>query len=328
MYPDDVTDWESYDSHFQLQKNIGQNNQSEKDTSTQSMLVIAALPLRNAPLDGVESIIQKLRAEIEAAPDKFYFTENLSGSILETYIDHLIKLNRHLVIDDLIYYRLGKPMNENMLFWMHKMLEKRFFLRETLRHIVDSIVYIDTDGNNNCTFLKYKILELAIRQYKVADNVVNEVNEKRRSAIEDAVMKTDITVDFDIRSNLIGCGNGPGSWLSQIDDTSDILMRYPSGKDPGSDNVCVLANIIWEPTIGFLEMSVGTNNFETRCILEMFTVIIRCTGRFFQNRISRNIGTFKKLSSLVDFDPFIRAIEMSFDEANIIIPQLRDRNRQ
>jgi len=287
-------------------------------------LAVCNLSLSDAPMESNAAAL-KLRAKTETAVERFYFTGGPPGVPLEHYIDCLVALNPHLMIDDLIYSNLRYPSDERVLEWIHRLVKRRSFSRTTLKHILNSIVYVDTEGSDRCTLLKYRILAQIVKQYSIGDHMISSRN---------------IALEGDSSAQLAPERDSPAQLASERDSSTQlkdnnqttapdigrykIIEAYLGSNDLGKDNANVLANIVWESTILLLENLTYTTAYEVECILEMFTVIIASTGKFFQNRISKRVEMFKSLDGSKAFKPFVDAISSSFDNSDLIVGRLAD----
>lgn len=264
--------------------------------------------------------VEELRREIESAVERFYFTGSPPGVLQEHYIDCLVVLNPCLVIDDLVYSRLRDPNDEDVLFWICRMLGRRSFSRTTLRHILNSIVYVDTEGSDECTLLKYRILAQIVRQYSIGDQMI-----QARDMAPASLMKVEELRDGKLlasRTAPTTAGEGlPAPTLADVK-RYNMIEPYLVDKDLGSDNANVLANIIWEASIEFLDAPTDASAYEAECILEMLAAVIASTGKFFQNRVGKRIEVFKSLTGLKAFKPFVDAISGNFENSDVIVPRL------
>lgn len=281
-----------------------------------------------------------LRQHVERSPELFYFMENQDQRFVMQYIDNLVSLSPSVIIDDIIYENLSFLDNRikfrNALFWTHRLLTNRSFSRTTLKHIFNSIVYLDFEGGNEMNFYKYGILAQIIKHYKIGDLRIAERGADLSQDLYQQAIEKDSNTSSNIKKNddgLLDISNlhedrVRGRLTDELLDSGDI----------GSDNTQILANIVWENTILILESipkkdlnckihlpemfkgfdglrRCNPNCFEATCIIELFSVIIENTGQFYQSRALKNIGVLQKTKELQPFEHFIDTICKSFGKS-------------
>lgn len=297
------------------------------------------------------------RRKIDARPEMFYFLKR-DASFTTLYTRNLVSLNSHIIIDDVIYEKLAGLANQNecqnTLFWIYQLLLNRSFSRTTLRHIFNSVVYLDFEGHNSLLFCKYGILAQIIKHYKLGDIRIEKLASEEKTAM---FLYSENSTKGDRKDMVDGVVDGMVSEM--VDDlkcfkldpeesTQLILDQFTDEfldkKDISNDNTQVLANIIWENAIFILEDilkhnlmeestpadvfelvnfdcldAYNSNDFEAACILELFSVIIRNTGYFYQNRICKNISLLRKMDKIPSFKAFVDAISENFEPSSNLI---------
>ncbi|KAM0680546.1 hypothetical protein GINT2_001234 [Glugoides intestinalis] len=272
-----------------------------------------------------EELLGVLREEIESNVENFYF---IPIPDLPKYVLNLVSLNKFLVIDDIIFQKLTllekKQSRNNVLYWLFLLLKNRSFPRSTLKHIFNCIVYLDLENDNQGCFYKYGILKCILLHYRFGDKCINE-------DLKFQVCRENNTKTF------------PDKLVVNFGEGIVLISEFIENKETGTDNVSVLANVVWENTKILLETfpevnesllqppegesfnwkQVETEYFESFCIIGLYSVAIQSTGAFFQNRIAQNIDLFYKFRKLHNFEAFCRVMLDSFKCSKELIESIK-----
>lgn len=258
-----------------------------------------------------------IQLEVESVPELFYFVEGRSDAFMAKYIENLVALNPILQIDDLVYESLTRFDDPNMLFWLSRLLEWRSFSGTTLRHIFNSVVFLDTAESDERTLHKYRVLAAVIAHYKAGDQYI--LNELRILNAGSAETNDEAEERLPSKGSVVSSCDAIGPPRYSVSKYK-IINEYLERREVSTDNAQVLANIAWENTIDILASQ--ADEFEANCILELFATAIRSTGSFYQNRVRGRIAVFEKLRGLSSFKSFVDAICENFDRAQDAFPEL------
>lgn len=271
------------------------------------------------------NFFKNLRQIVEVDPAEFYFKFTPCNS--QVYFKSLIEINPFLNIDDLIYDALNNlhsQSNDSAELHLLKIcfiLKNKHFSRSVLIHIFENIVYSDFSSKNSI-FYKYSILNQIIQQYYRSDYLVEQIAITEALGIE--ALRTEVPISLpsssisNVANEVLESNLTDVPLNTMLESISTALSRTkpPSSEftrkvDLSKDNTKVLSNIIWENSFYILEDN--KNAFESNCILSLYATIISCTGKFFENRILKNIlrnkGILSKIKELPSFNSFYDAVK-------------------
>lgn len=276
----------------------------------------------------LECSIDRICSAIEKEPEFFYFNKELA--YFPDYYRNLVRLNRILNIDDLVFDNLARlqeqqsrESSENILSIFHHLIRNKPFSRTVLKQIFYNVLYPDFTREGQ--LIKYALLAKVIQQYKMSDEAIEQHQAKvNTNGGQMGLAFYEQNLNFISKVSEENCTDG-----CLFEYTKDSFDCFHENEDISKDNVQVLANLIWENTFFIirnyvekqskpmaLEVAVdgisSTDEQEISCILSLYTTIVSCTGRFFENRVMKHISIFEQLDELAGYSLFRECIAGNF----------------